>query len=124
MVAVGDEGREVIPPCGRCRQVLLDQHPDCQVIVPTTNGPDLASVRHLLPYGFTFADAQPTRFVRFNPAYYEAVAEGRKTATTRFDDPCVVGPAWLVFEFDEGYQRLPGYVETIETKPGECSDHR
>src|SRR3712207_5766916 len=33
IVAVGDGGRGVIPPCGRCRQHLLDLHPDCFVIL-------------------------------------------------------------------------------------------
>lgn len=51
------------------------------------------------------------------------VIAGRKTATTRFDDPCEIGPAWLVFEFDEGYKRIAGYVESVEPKPfGELAD--
>ena len=33
MVAVGNEARGVIAPCGRCRQTLLDLHPDCFVVV-------------------------------------------------------------------------------------------
>ncbi|HWU47238.1 MAG TPA: ASCH domain-containing protein [Humibacter sp.] len=116
MVAVGDGGRGVIAPCGRCRQVLLDQQPGCNVIVPAPEGYDLVPVRQLLPYTYNFPDANPRRFIRFNPRYYDAVLAGRKTATTRFDDPCVVGPAWLVFEFDDQYKRLPGVVESVESK--------
>lgn len=116
MVAVGDDGRGVIAPCGRCRQVLLDQHPDCFVILPSHDGETTIPIRHLLPYAYVRPEASPERFIRFNPRYYDAVASGRKTATTRFDDPCAVGPAWLVFEFDEGYKLLPGVVELIETK--------
>lgn len=124
MVAVGDGGRGVIAPCGRCRQVLLDQHPDCLVIVPAPGEPDLVPVRKLLPHTYNFPDASPVRFVRFNSRYFDAVLDGSKTATTRFEDPCAVGPAWLLFEFDEGYQRVPGVIESIETKRFyEITDH-
>ena len=117
MVAVGDRGRGVIAPCGRCRQVLLDQQPGAYVIVPSASGePVLVPVRRLLPYSYAFPDANPERFIRFNPRYYDSVVAGRKTATTRFDDPCAVGPAWLVFEFDDEYKRLRGVVDVIETK--------
>nr|WP_240977847.1 ASCH domain-containing protein [Planctomonas sp. JC2975] len=116
MVAVGDKGRGVVSPCGRCWQVMLDQQPGCAVIVPTPDGPGLVNIRHLLPYSYGWPEAAPQRFIRFNPRYYDAVLSGRKTATTRFDDPCFPGPAWLVFEFDEGYKRLRGVVESVETK--------
>jgi cytidine deaminase len=116
IVAVGDGGRGVIAPCGRCRQVLLDQHPDCLVIVPTAEGPTAVPITQLLPYSYHFPDASPQRFVRFNPRYYDAVRDGSKTATTRFEDSNAVGPAWLLFEFDDGYRRLPGFVESIEAK--------
>jgi cytidine deaminase len=33
IVAVGDRDRGVVPPCGRCRQVLLDYFPAIDVIV-------------------------------------------------------------------------------------------
>jgi cytidine deaminase len=116
IVAVGDGGRGVIAPCGRCRQVLLDQHPDCLVIIPTDDGPDLRPIRKLLSNSYHFPDANAERFVRFSADYYDAVIDGRKTATTRFDDPCAVGPAWLLFEFDDQYKRLGGYIESVETK--------
>ncbi|MFD7307537.1 cytidine deaminase family protein [Promicromonospora sp. NPDC059942] len=48
IVAVGDEGRGVMPPCGRCRQVLLDQQPDCRVIVPGDDRPYSVPARDLL----------------------------------------------------------------------------
>lgn len=116
MVAIGDNGRGVIPPCGRCRQILLDQDPDCDVIVPTPDGPDLVPVRKLLPYAYHSQDARPERFIRFSARYFDAVAAGRKVATTRLDDPCRIGPAWLLFEFDDEYRRLPGIVDSITSK--------
>jgi cytidine deaminase len=75
VVAVGDGGRGVIPPCGRCRQVLLDYFPGITVVVPSApdpaapdpaprsagtrrSGPALRSVpvRDLLPYAYAVAD--------------------------------------------------------------------
>lgn len=55
IVAVGDGGRGVLAPCGRCRQVLADHHPAIRVIVPTSDGlaevpaPDLLPHRYLSP---------------------------------------------------------------------------
>lgn len=49
IAAAGDGGRGLIPPCGRCRQVLLDQHPDILVAIPTADGPVMRPVGELLP---------------------------------------------------------------------------
>jgi cytidine deaminase len=49
MVAVVGGGRGVLGPCGRCRQTLLDLHPDCLVIVPTTDGPGYVPVGRCCP---------------------------------------------------------------------------
>lgn len=38
MVAVRNDGVTVLSPCGRCRQVLMDLHPDIRVIVDTKTG--------------------------------------------------------------------------------------
>ena len=50
IVAVGDGGRGVIPPCGRDRQILLDYHPDIRVILPTPDGVRSVPVESLLPF--------------------------------------------------------------------------
>lgn len=50
IVAVGNEGRGVIAPCGRCRQVLLDHHPEIRAIVPTPDGNRSVAVADLLPF--------------------------------------------------------------------------
>ncbi|MFG2906921.1 cytidine deaminase family protein [Kitasatospora sp. NPDC048286] len=58
VVAVGDRERGVIPPCGRCRQVLLDYFPEVGVIVG--RGPELRTVpvSALLPGAYVWADHQ------------------------------------------------------------------
>lgn len=58
MVAVGDRGRGVVPPCGRCRQVLLDYFPDLRVIVAPDGRPASIPVADLLPAGYVWADHQ------------------------------------------------------------------
>ncbi len=116
MVAVGNGGRGVIAPCGRCRQTLLDLHPDCFVIVPTQDGPDYTPIRELLPHTYHYPGSAPARLVRFNSAYYDKVAAGLKTATVRYRDPVDVGPALFVFEDDDGYRRLRGVVDHVESR--------
>lgn len=115
MVAVAEDSRQVVPPCGRCRQTIADLHPDCRVIVPTTGGPEDVPVRTLLPYGYVHPDCDPPRVVRFSARYLDDVLSGAKTTTIRHDDPVHVGPAWFVFEDDEhtGYQRVRGVVDEV-----------
>ena len=49
VVAVGDRGRNVLAPCGRCRQILFEYYPDMFAIV-AKNGEYVAKpVRELLP---------------------------------------------------------------------------
>jgi cytidine deaminase len=49
IVAVGNEGRGVVGPCGRDRQILVDYHPDIRVILPTEDGPRSVLATDLLP---------------------------------------------------------------------------
>jgi cytidine deaminase len=49
IVAVGNEGRGVVGPCGRDRQVLVDYHPTIRVILPSPDGPGSVLVTDLLP---------------------------------------------------------------------------
>lgn len=58
IVAVGDRGRGVIPPCGRCRQVLLDYFPSIKVIVGPPDGLRAVPVANLLPETYVWADHQ------------------------------------------------------------------
>lgn len=58
IVAVGDRGRGVVPPCGRCRQVLLDYFPSIRVIVGPADAPRVVPVAELLPDTYVWADHQ------------------------------------------------------------------
>ncbi|EGX58334.1 cytidine deaminase [Streptomyces zinciresistens K42] len=59
IVAVGDPDRGVVPPCGRCRQVLLDYFPGLTVIVGDARGHRAVPVAELLPVTYVWADHQP-----------------------------------------------------------------
>ncbi len=54
IVAVGgwDKDYPVLPPCGNCRQLLLDYAPEIMVILQTDNGFVKANVRDLLPAAY------------------------------------------------------------------------
>jgi cytidine deaminase len=52
MAAVGDGGRGVVPPCGRCRQVMLDLQPGIRVAVPGADGPEMVAIGDLLPVSY------------------------------------------------------------------------
>ncbi|GGJ27797.1 cytidine deaminase family protein [Streptomyces brasiliensis] len=58
IVAVGDRERGVVPPCGRCRQVLLDYFPTVKVIVGTADRARAVPVTDLLPESYVWADHQ------------------------------------------------------------------
>jgi cytidine deaminase len=58
IVAVGDRDRGVVPPCGRCRQVLLDYFPALKVIVGTDVHLRTVPVTDLLPDTYVWADHQ------------------------------------------------------------------
>ncbi|WP_412537967.1 cytidine deaminase [Longispora sp. K20-0274] len=58
IVAVGDRGRGVVPPCGRCRQVLLDYFPALKVIVGAAGRLRTVSIADLLPESYVWADHQ------------------------------------------------------------------
>lgn len=53
IVAAGDRGRGVLAPCGRCRQVLLDLHPDVSVILRDDDAQLVSRrVSALLPHSY------------------------------------------------------------------------
>jgi cytidine deaminase len=97
IVAVGDEGRGVLAPCGRDRQVLADYYPTIAVVVPTPSGPHVVGAEELLPHTYRW-QAQQVQRLRFRALHLPAVRDGSKRSTLRFNDPVQVGPALLVFE--------------------------
>lgn len=58
IVAVGDRDRGVVPPCGRCRQVLLDYFPGIAVIVANGDRVRAVPITDLLPESYVWADHQ------------------------------------------------------------------
>ncbi|NED13785.1 cytidine deaminase [Streptomyces sp. SID9124] len=58
IVAVGDRDRGVVPPCGRCRQVLLDYFPTLKVIVGKGERMRTVLITDLLPETYVWADHQ------------------------------------------------------------------
>ena len=54
VVAVANDDRGVISPCGRCRQFMFDYYPDIRVIVKIGEGEKLGTVGvdELLPYAY------------------------------------------------------------------------
>ncbi|ANS64799.1 cytidine deaminase [Streptomyces lincolnensis] len=58
VVAVGDRDRGVVPPCGRCRQVLLDCFPAVKVLVGRGDRVRSVPVADLLPESYVWADHQ------------------------------------------------------------------
>jgi cytidine deaminase len=58
IVAVGDRGRGLLPPCGRCRQVLLDYCPEISVLVGSREAPRGVPIADLLPVAYVWADHQ------------------------------------------------------------------
>ncbi|GAB7035837.1 cytidine deaminase [Streptomyces sp. NPDC021749] len=58
IVAVGDRDRGVVPPCGRCRQVLLDYFPALKVIVGKGDRIRTILITELLPESYVWADHQ------------------------------------------------------------------
>ncbi|MGC4808158.1 cytidine deaminase family protein [Micromonospora sp. DT233] len=64
IVAVGDRGRGVLAPCGRCRQVLRDYFPSIRVVVGPPEALRVARIDDLLPDTYVWADHQlPTPVV-------------------------------------------------------------
>ena len=101
MAAAGNRGRGLIPPCGRCRQTMLDLHPDLLVAVPTDMGPQMRPIVNLLPDTYFFPDADAQRVWRFNKRYYDDIARGTKTSSVRWNESVPTGRVILYFEDDD-----------------------
>lgn len=49
----GEEGEEILPPCGNCRQLLSDYMPDCDVILKDGEKLIKVKAKELLPYSYS-----------------------------------------------------------------------
>lgn len=54
VVAVLSDGRRVISPCGRCRQIMWDMHPWIRVVVKDGEELKTVGMEELLPYAYTW----------------------------------------------------------------------
>ncbi|MCC5581697.1 cytidine deaminase [Microtetraspora sp. AC03309] len=61
IVAVGDEGRGPVGPCGRCRQILFDYHPRIRVLLPTETGVKSVRIVDLMPLAARWDAAEGTQ---------------------------------------------------------------
>lgn len=114
MAAAGDGGRGLIPPCGRCRQVMLDLHPDLLVAVPSTDGPQMRPIAKLLADTYFFPDGDAKRVFRFNRRYYDGIVSGKKTSSVRWDEQISPGPVIFYFEDDEAHAPLLGQILEVQ----------
>ncbi|WP_374041670.1 hypothetical protein ACF3M2_16550 [Tissierella carlieri] len=54
LVAVwGENGEKILPPCGNCRQFILDYAPNCKVIINIENKLKKITVKELLPFAYS-----------------------------------------------------------------------
>ncbi|MEJ7628541.1 MAG: cytidine deaminase [Nocardioidaceae bacterium] len=74
IVAVGNNGRGPVGPCGRDRQVLIDYHPDIWVILPTPAGVRRVHIRDLMPLGAVWTVDNGTH--TFGPTPFPGPADG------------------------------------------------
>lgn len=55
-IAIAGPGEEPLPPCGACRQVMLELAPDAEIIMAGEHGHRTRTVRDLLPEAFGDTD--------------------------------------------------------------------
>jgi cytidine deaminase len=92
-------------------------HPDIVIAVPGADGPTVRAVRDLLPEAYFFPDVNARRIVRFNQRYYEAVKDGTKRSSVRWNEAVTVGPAIFVFEDHPESAALDGRVVSVTRHP-------
>ncbi|WEW59359.1 hypothetical protein PRK78_004829 [Emydomyces testavorans] len=67
IVAVGNEGRGILSPCGRCRQVLSDLHPGIKVAVQCKEEVKMVYANELLPSTYVWEkDRENDRLISYN----------------------------------------------------------
>lgn len=117
IAAAGDGGRGLMSPCGRCRQVILDLHPDALVAIPGSapgGSATIAPITALLPHYYRQPDSAPQRLLRFHPRYYEATTSARKNLTVRWKESHTPGPALAYFEHTD-HGPVPIDITAVDT---------
>lgn len=115
VVAVSGVTGQVIPPCGKCRQILFDLDPAINCIVRTSNGHYAIPVSELLPHAYDWRAAETHQQKIYMWEGYEPLIRSQaKQQTIRLDDPFTVGPADIVFEKESGeVVTIPAQVTEI-----------
>jgi cytidine deaminase len=112
MVAVVADGGGVIPPCGRCRQMLFDYYPKSRVVVRVEAGLASVPIVDLLPYAFDRRSVGQ-QVLYLDAGYLDAVRDGSKRTTIRVHDPVNPGPVRFVFVRDD---RASTTVDAVVTQ--------
>lgn len=114
VVAARGPGGAVIPPCGKCRQVLFDLDPGIRFVVREPSGLTTRTAAQLLPFAYDWHAAKEPQKVYMWEGYEHLVRSGAKTQTIRVDDPFWPGPAQIVFEKADGeVVALPATVTEV-----------
>lgn len=117
MVAVVSDGGGVIPPCGRCRQMLFDYYPKSRVIVRVEAGLAAVPIVDLLPYAFDRRSVGQ-QVLYLDGGYLAAVKDGSKRTTIRVHDPVKRGPVRFVFVHDDrASTTIDAVVTRVDSRP-------
>lgn len=124
VVAVHGPIGQVIPPCGKCRQVLFDINPSIRCIVRGSNGLEAPTVAELLPFAFNWRDMEKEQRIYMREGYEESIRSGEKQQTIRVDDPFHEGSAQIIFEKESGeVVTIPAQVTSVtSTRRSELSE--
>ena len=113
--AYGPTG-DVVPPCGKCRQIVHDLSAGIRFVVRDPGGLTTRTARELLPFAYDRDAAERPQRISMWEGYEALVRAGRKQQTIRVDDPFRVGPADIVVERTGGRTVvLPAFVSAVRT---------
>lgn len=116
VVAARGPSGTVIPPCGKCRQVVFDLDPAIRFVLREPGGLSVHSAAELLPHAYDWHAVKEPQRIYMWEGYEQLVRSGARTQTVRVDDPFWPGPAQLVFERTGGeVLALPATVTEVLT---------
>lgn len=116
VVAARGPSGTVIPPCGKCRQVVFDLDPSIRFVLREPSGLATRSAAELLPFAYDWHAVKEPQRIYMWEGYEQMVRSGAKTQTVRVDDPFWPGAAQIVFERSGGeVVALPATVTEVLT---------